>query len=249
MQDRVFLDECFSFTTVEGHTSFTGGASIFLQVQPQIEHQFQLSEVLSAKHAAARFFEDSKPGATPQRSGFDLVCQLAGNKLTHSLNGNTTRPICIKLDNLLPTTEVVLNPQQLHPIQVSLQLYLVGYKAPILLQDPIIRLSFPPLLLLPIPDKNSLASGKLPSPQPHLLDSQNFLLVKAPLPPPTALGRGRLANDTLRPHLLLQAPPAPHSPSILKELVGGSSCFTQGVWLSFIVVLKGKDLHRIQEFV
>ena len=112
MQDRVFLDECFSFTTVEGHTSFTGGASILLQSHPQIEHQFKLSEVLSAKHVAARFFEDSKPGATPQHSGFDLVCQLARNKLTHSLNGNTTGPMCIQLDNLLPATAVVLHPQQ-----------------------------------------------------------------------------------------------------------------------------------------
>ena len=114
MQDRVFLDECFSFSTIEGHTSFTGGASILLPVQQQIEHQFQLSEVLSAKHAAARFFEDSKPGATPQHRGYDLVCQLTNNKLMHSLNGNTTKPICIQLDNLLPTTEAGFRPQPSH---------------------------------------------------------------------------------------------------------------------------------------
>ena len=114
MQDRAFLDEFFSFTTVEGHTSFTGGASILLQSHLQIEHQFKLSEVLSAKHAAARFFEDSKPGATPQHSGFELVCQLTRNKLTHSLNGNTTGPMYIQLDKLLPTTEVVLHPKPPH---------------------------------------------------------------------------------------------------------------------------------------
>ena len=114
MQDRAFLDEFFSFTTVEGHTSITGGASILLQSRLQIEHQFKLSEVLSANHAAARFFEDSKPGATPQHSGFELVCQLTRNKLTHSLNGNTTGPMYIQLDKLLPTTEVVLHPKPPH---------------------------------------------------------------------------------------------------------------------------------------
>ena len=135
----------------------------FCQSNSRLSTNFNFLKCSLPSMQQRRFFEDSKPGATPQHRGYDLVCQLTNNKLMHSLNGNTTKPICIQLDNLLPTTEAGFRPQPSHnqansqsyTTQVSPQLLLTGYKAPTLLQDPTIRLSFPPHLLLLTPYKNS----------------------------------------------------------------------------------------------